>query len=303
MIGEINYSLTDKMKVKFITCIYSNLHGTNFGGRASRGGHYRFSLLSLLKVTDADFLCYTSEEEFDDLKKFYYDDYGISKDKLEIRCYDLKNIKYRDEIDSIKNMSSIIKSDRCHEIQFLKFFWWELEDKSYDYYYWIDSGLSHCGIIPNKYLPTNTGPLRGYFESSLFNNKFLENLISFTDNKFFIISKENVRNYFAGTVNPSRYTNYDSSLHIIGGLFGGKNELWDNILQIFSDYLYSILVEDKFLPFEENVMSLMYQNHKELFNAEYFETWWHEDSGIKGTSPTYFEENMSFYKILERLNK
>ena len=57
------------MSVKFITSIYSDLHGTEFGGRPGRGGHYRFSLLSLLKMTDADFLCYTSDREINDLTK------------------------------------------------------------------------------------------------------------------------------------------------------------------------------------------------------------------------------------------
>jgi len=51
------------MSVKFITSIYSDLYGTEFGGRPNRGGHYRYSLLSLLKMTDADFLCYTSDRE------------------------------------------------------------------------------------------------------------------------------------------------------------------------------------------------------------------------------------------------
>ena len=60
------------MKVKFITAIYSNLNGTKFGGRQSRGGHYRYSLLSLLKMTDADFLCYTNQEEFDDLENYFF---------------------------------------------------------------------------------------------------------------------------------------------------------------------------------------------------------------------------------------
>ena len=60
------------MSVKFITSIYSNLHGTEFGGRIGRGGHYRFSLLSLLKMSNADFLCYTSDQEIDSLKSFFY---------------------------------------------------------------------------------------------------------------------------------------------------------------------------------------------------------------------------------------
>ena len=65
------------MKIKFITSIYSDLHGTEFGGRPNRGSHYRYSLLSLLKMTDADFLCYTSDREIDDLIKFFYEDNGL----------------------------------------------------------------------------------------------------------------------------------------------------------------------------------------------------------------------------------
>ena len=67
------------MSVKFITSIYSDLNGTEFGGRVARGGHYRFSLLSLLKMTDADFLCYTSDRELEGLKTFFYEEkYNIS---------------------------------------------------------------------------------------------------------------------------------------------------------------------------------------------------------------------------------
>ena len=33
-------------------------------------------------MTDADFLCYTSDREINDLIKFFYEDNGISPDKL-----------------------------------------------------------------------------------------------------------------------------------------------------------------------------------------------------------------------------
>ena len=60
------------MKTKFITCIYSDLNGTELGGRPGRGGHYRWSLMSLLKMTDADFVCYTSDREYESLVDFFY---------------------------------------------------------------------------------------------------------------------------------------------------------------------------------------------------------------------------------------
>ena len=71
-----------QMRVKFITCIYSDLYGTDLGGRQCRYHHYRFSLLSLLKMTNADFLCYTSDREIESLKSFFYVENKVSENKL-----------------------------------------------------------------------------------------------------------------------------------------------------------------------------------------------------------------------------
>ena len=174
------------MSVKFITSIYSDLHGTEFGGRPGRGGHYRFSLLSLLKMTDADFLCYTSDRELHSLENFFYEENSISKDKLKFQVFDIANTKFRDLINEHKNIEETKKGDRCVEVQYSKFHWWWNEDKTYDYYYWIDAGLSHCGLIPNKYLHGNH-PQGRYYESSLFNNEFVKNLIEDTEDKFILL--------------------------------------------------------------------------------------------------------------------
>jgi hypothetical protein len=289
------------MKVKFITCIYSDLYGTEFGGRPGRHGHYRWSLLSLLKMTDADFTCYTSEREIDSLKSFFYEKHNIPTEKLEFKLFDINNTKHSEKLNLIKDVEGIKKGDRCLEIQYLKFEWFDFEDGSYDYYYWIDSGLSHVGLFPNRYLTSNELEQR-YYECSLFNNEFLKKLISFTDDKFFMIGKDNDRNYWSGTVNPKWYTTYDRSIHIIGGLFGGKKEIWRKIVDLFDDYLSRIMDEDKQHPYEELIMSLMSVNHDELFNRKYFDTWWSEDSGMKGLPENYYEINKSFYKIFEELN-
>jgi hypothetical protein len=100
----------------------------------------------------------------------------------------LKQIS-RDLINQYKNVDETKKSDRCIEIQYSKFHWWWNEDKSYDYYYWIDAGLSHCGLIPLKYL-TDTGLTRRYYESSLFNNEFLKNVIEDSHDKFLLLVKK-----------------------------------------------------------------------------------------------------------------
>lgn len=290
------------MSVKFITSIYSDLHGTELGGRTGRHGHYRYSLLSLLKMTDADFLCYTSDREIDSLKSFFYDEHSISPDKLKFEIFDIQNTKFKDLIKLRKNVDQIKQGDRCIEIQYSKFSWWWNEDKSYDYYYWIDAGLSHCGLIPVKYL-TGTHPQGRYYESTLFNNNFLKNLIEDTGDKFLLLGKENDRNYWSGTVNPKWYKEYDRSIHIIGGMFGGHRDRWDNIVSLFEDYVTKILTEDEGLPHEEQIMSMMYVNHRELFQRKHFDIWWCRDNAPSGVSDEMFKQNKSFFRILEEFNR
>lgn len=290
------------MSVKFITSIYSDLYGTEFGGRINRGGHYRYSLLSLLKMTDADFLCYTSDREIESLKGFFYDEHSIPVEKIKFEVFDISNSKFKDLISLYKDLEFTKRSDRCIEIQYSKFHWWWNEDKSYDYYYWIDAGLSHCGLVPVKYL-SGTHPERKYYECSLFNNNFLNNLVEDTGDKFLLLGKENDRNFWSQTVDQKWYNSYDRSIHIIGGLFGGHRDKWDEVVSLFEDYCQKIISDSKHLPHEEQIMSLMYFNHKELFERKHFDIWWCRDNAPTGTSDELFEKNKSFYKIIEEFNR
>lgn len=282
-----------------MTSIYSDLYGSDMGGRPGRKDHYRFSLLSLLKMTQADFVCYTSERELESLNEFFYKQHQISQEKLKFVVFDLNNNEYSQYINEVKNIDSIRTSDRCYEIQYSKFSWFKNEDKSYDYYFWFDAGLSHTGLIPDKYL--NAEGYRGYYESTLFNQKFLDNLINYIGDKFLLVAKENSRNFWEGTVDPKFYTTYDNSVHVIGGFFGGKTELWDKVVSEFDKSVKMILPEQKRLFYEEHFMSLMYQNHKDWFKTLNFDIWWHEDNFKEGTKE-FFQQNKSFYKILEELN-
>jgi hypothetical protein len=252
-------------------------------------------------MTNADFLCYTSDKEIESLKSFFYIENEVSENKLKIEIFDLDNSKFNVLINSIKNIEETKKSDRCIEIQYSKFSWWWNEDKSYDYYYWIDAGLSHNGLIPTKYLNYTDNP-RKYYESNLFNNLFLENLIKETNDKFLIIGKENQRNHWSKTIDPKWYTEYRSDIHIIGGLFGGHRDKWDNIVNIFEKYVATVL-PDKTLPHEEQILSLMYFNHTDLFVRKHFDIWWpNKDVAPQGLSDEIFATNKSFYKILEEFN-
>jgi hypothetical protein len=291
------------MSTKIITAIYSDLNGTELGGRPNRGSHYRYSLLSLLKMTDADFLCYTSDREIESLKEFFYSQNNISENQLKFQVFDLENCKFKDLINSRKNVEDIKRGDRCIEIQYSKFSWWWNEDKSYDNYYWVDAGLSHCGLIPLKYLDEQHHSMKRFYESRLFSNDFLKNVIEDTGDKFLLFGKENDRNYWSGTVDPKWYVNYDRSIHIIGGMFGGRRDKWDNIVTTFENYVQSVLGNDNGLPHEEQIMTLMYFNHQDLFYRKHFDIWWCRDNAPQGTSDELFKNNKSFFKILEEFNR
>ena len=292
------------MKTKFITAIYSDLHGTIFGGRASRGSHYRFSLLSLLKMTNAVFLCYTSKNEIESLESFFYDEYKIPKDKLILKSFELDDNSFKDLILKWKNYEEVKKNDRCIEIQYMKFFWSLEESKNCENIFWIDAGLSHCGIIPDKHLAIKQeSNYRRYFESNLFDDIFVEKLLEKSKDKFLIFAKENERNYWSGTVNEKHFNRYDNSKHIIGGLFGGKSELWKNVVNLFADYVYKVTEEDGRLYHEEDIMTLMYRNHEELFKTLDFDIWWHENNLTDGLPEDYLTINKSFYKMLEEIRE
>jgi hypothetical protein len=292
------------MKTKIITSIYSNLFGTDFGGRPSRGGHYRYSLRTLLKMSDADFVCYTSKEEIDDLKLFFYEQNNISETKLEFKTFDLSNFSLTEKINKIKNLEETRVSDRCVEIQYCKFIWSliEMENGDYDNIYWFDAGLSHSGLFPPKYL-NNIGYWEQHYDCTLFNDKFLNNLINFTDDKIVVCAKENLNNYWSGTVPNNYYTNYCMDRHIIGGFFGGKKEKMLEYCNLFIETTELLLDNEPRVYFEENIMTLLYYNKPELFQSKFFDIWWHEEDRIPGLDlHEYTKTRKSFYKIIEELN-
>jgi len=290
------------MKIKIVTAIFSNLFGTDLGGRMNRGGHYRHSLKSLLKMSDADFVCYTKEDEIEDLKHFFYEEHNFTEDKIKFKLYDLYNFEFSEKIKKIKNIDEVKKSDRCSEIQYSKFIWCmeECKDESYDYVFWFDAGLSHCGIIPPKYRPFTTGYWETYYESTIFDNKFINNMAKYSDDGLVICLKENQKNFWMGTVPSSYYKDYDNVFHIIGGFFGGKIDQMKKYCNLFFDYLNKLLDNETVLYAEENIMTVIYFNHNYLFKPKYFEIWWHEGLSIEGLDMIeYTKINKSFYKVLE----
>lgn len=289
------------MKVKFVTAIYNNLFGTKYGGRQNRSSHYKWSLFSLLRMTDAEFVCYTSKNDLPDLENFFFKERQIDKSKLIFKVFELTESKHFKLIKKVKNIENIKKGDRCFEIQYNKFFWLSEELEGYDNCYWIDAGLCHCGLIPDKYLVKELGYESSFYNSYFFDNKFLSNLLKVTENQIILFRKENQKFFWSFTVPEKYYLNFDYSYHVIGGLFGGsvKNVSW--LIKQFEKNMLEIIKIENQLFAEEQFMGLIYSNNKERFITYEFDIWWNEDSGPRELGPSYYDDKKSFYKCLEQI--
>lgn len=272
-------------KVLFITSIYGRLWGTEFGGRPSRERHYRESLLNILNMEPTHCVCFTSKDEYGGLCDYFYNKNNISKDLLDIRIFNLEESKYFNQIRDKKDLEKIKKTDRCFEIQYNKFFWYELIDNvnDYDRVYWIDAGLSHGGLFPGKYRLDNNP--HGSYKISLFTPKFMERVNSKTEDKLLLFAKNNTGKFFWSQTVPNKYYDkYNRDKHIIGGMFGGTPKMYKEFINMFDNILLKLLNDEKELYMEEQIMSCLYVNYNDKFVTEDFDDWFQrkkEDTGIK----------------------
>lgn len=292
--------------ITIISAVFNNLYGTPYGGRPSRETHYYSSLKTLTKMSDAKFIVYSNET--DKLSTFLTDNI-LSDVEMTLISFDLKNIPVYDKIQKLKNLEEMKQSVRCFELQYLKIFWLlnNLQNiNDTDYIYWFDAGLSYSGLIPDRYLNPSGGTYYDkYFNSSLYSNTFLNCLIQYTGDKFFAIGKNNTTFYWSNTIPNQYYTNLCKEHHIIGGFFGGKKTIVQNICNQFLDLLNQLLDNEKELYSEEQIMTALYYNNISLFKPHFFDLWWHEDNIgnlFEGKEKEILSNNRSFYRILEDLN-
>jgi hypothetical protein len=292
------------MKTKVVSAIYCKLHNTKFGGRPSRGYHYIHSLKSLLKMNEADFVVYTSEEEYDDVKGHLGEHANLT-----LKIFDLENHNWKELFDQYKDYEEAKRGDRCIELQYMKLYWLKEENTDgYDRIYWFDAGLSYTGIIPDKYIDCKGAYVSGddYYKSELFNNNFLANLNKITENKLFVITKENQLNFWNQQPRECFDNEYDGKWHVIGGVFGGDTKLIDDLFAKFSDAIECIITKYKRIQWhEENLLTTIFYNYSDMFVNDYFDVWTHENNfqhhGNNQTIEEYFIEKKSFYKVLENL--
>lgn len=284
-----------------VTCFYTNLHGTKYGGRSHRKNHYLHSLASLLKITNADFIIYCDPLEEPMLKDFVE---PIAKTKVTIFKYSLDDFYMKGLFDQYKDFNHAASSQRCQEIQYLKSYWMN-EVEGYEYVFWIDVGISYSGLIPDKHLIHTEKDVLEYFNSSLFCDDLVNGMKNSTEEKFLLFAINNIypspyrRNILDGEMNTIEY-------HAIAGILGGKRNVVNQFHNMFNDTAIDLIEGLNAVHDEECIYQIIWNKMPEFFNIQKFEMWWHEDNlhSIYQDHPERIElvkHLKSFYNVIEDL--
>ena len=292
------------MNTKIISSIYFDLYGTELGGRPGRNDHYLYSMNSIMNINNAKFIIYTNNKN--KIDNFFMNNFPDKLEKYISIEYDLYNTEYKDKINLIKNIESTKKSDRCIELQYSKLSWLKMNATDCENIYWIDAGLCHSGIIPDKYLKIGNNYYDSYYGSEIFTSELLDNLNKNCKEKMFVCAKDNSDYYWDSPV-PSSYFSKaqpQSHYHIIGGLFGGNLNIVNYICEQFNFLANKLLDHEKHLYSEEQILSCLFFTYPELFIYETFDIWWHENNimGVldKESAINLLNKAKSFYRIIEK---
>lgn len=287
-----------------VTCFYTNLYGTKYGGRVGREWHYLQSLASLLKITNADFYIYCDPSQKEMLKEFLE---PLGKTNVKLIGYSLENFYMRDLFAKHKDQEAAKSSQRCQELQYLKTYWMN-KIKGHDYVFWIDVGLSYSGLIPDKHLIFQPNNIHEYFNSGLFCDELIVGMKKAAQDKFLMFA---INNHDPVTYRQLVEKYYDKvfneiSHHAIAGVLGGKKEIVYRFQNLFAELAEDAIINLNEIHDEECIYNILWNRYPELFNVETFDMWWHEDNlhSIYRDEIERVEEVKhlkSFYNVLEDL--
>lgn len=286
-----------------VSCFYTNLHGTKYGGRQDRHHHYLYSLSSLLKITNADFIIYCDPLQEQELKEHIEQ---VAKTKVSIFPYSLDDFYMKDLFSKYKNIEEAISSQRCQEIQYLKTYWMN-RIKDYNYVFWIDAGISYSGLIPDKHLIFPDNGINEYFNSNLFCNELIDGMKKVTQEKLIFFGIHNSHPVpYRRLIFDHFKTEWNNNHHIIAGILGGKLNLVYNFHQLFYELATETIEKLNVVYDEESIYNVLWDKYPDMFNVQKFDMWWHENNihSIYDGWPEKIEEvkNLkSFYHTLENL--
>lgn len=297
---DINTDLT------YVTCLYDDLFGTEFGGRPDPvWRRYYYGLESLTKMM-VPIVIFTWPTHVEKVETYYRNFLGEDRfnKQMKVLPFDLYQSPFYELIKTVKTEMQGYKNDRSYDLMIARFlFLKHVIQQNYfksKYIFLIDAGLSHSALFPNKYLDKSDMD-RQYTECSLFTPIVVTESIKRCKDTLLFIRCNAIGHWL-----PPKYTNpdtlnNDNLWYIIGGYFGGMLEKVDVFCSTIIENFQKIIKEDQLLLLDEQLTTLHVSYNQEQYVYETFDCWVHEDSGdwVK----EFIVGKKNFYKIFEEFNK
>jgi len=301
-------------KPTLVTALYNHSPKEILGGRGWSFDFYAAPFKNVLNL-ELPIQIYSHEPMLEPLEKFMK---VHAREAYEITPFDLTYFKHSDSIidlrrtsgkfigDKLKKGVSDLENDRNFHLCLMKLLWLqevtEFNPFNSNKFFWIDAGLFHHGIFPEKY-GGRERLSRQEYKSELYyphnkNNIFNPTISKFLQNKVkkflcMIHNEMPIDSRVMSAVAPeNKILGY-----IIGGLFGGPKKYID---AVYSDFYAALIkcLDNKVLTLEENLLSCISGNNRNLYQCYDFFQWHHD---IKG-EPCYYgadSKYKSFYKIFK----
>lgn len=281
-----------------VTCIYNSLSGTPYGGRLNRDTMYRESLMTIGR-TGLHIFCFVPARDVP-AQQTYFQKCPTDITFVPLELHDLP---YHSEIQAIKSRDAeryvgLEWQERCVEIMWGKFFMLQQVLTSVpdaENLYWIDAGLANANVISTKYIAE--ADLHNYRLSEVgaaFPPKLFARIREFAGDKILVLKMPH--GHHPGI--PAHYNArpYATSDSLIAGLIGGSRARVAALCALFHEKVEAILKDER-LFFEESILTGIYADHPELFQAFSFDSWYHE--GWESFDPNVVNFSRFFDLMLE----
>ena len=296
-------------KTKLVTALFSNYQGFPiFGHDNVRVERYLHSLASIAR-TGEKIVCYLEKKYLKEYYNFwnihgreqgYYDIDDFTN--IEFKFISVDQFKhYKRMFDLKQKYKEIVEYKMFHEIDWMKLQLLENEiDDEYDYFYWIDCGLSHAGLFPcsasEKPNQKGLGDFKHYSWEwpmydfgKIFNSNLFPKINNFVGNKLLGLSTTLVYwhfkpleellvklKYYSDTVTNDFYSQF-AGKHNIGGIIGGHKKHINHLIAEFNT-LGKLCLDNEIIPNHEIIMAAIKWHNPELFEEYLFDTWYHKDT-------------------------
>ncbi|MHB1311190.1 MAG: nucleotidyltransferase domain-containing protein [Gemmatimonadaceae bacterium] len=298
----------------FVTAVYDSEQSSLLGGRGRGIAYYLPSLINIanLGAPVVVFCPHRDVRAIEDALAPYVRDHRV------IPC-ELSEFEHFDAFVEWKQtyVRELPINDRNEVLCFLKSYWLQraIADRPFghDTYFWIDAGLTHHGIFPERvggvelrvaqpashYFPRNpanifTPDLGAALAQAVPRGRVLFCAHPLADDT---LSREACERVLAGKYGQARGP-VRVVAHLVGGLFGGHGDDWRVVHGLYTELLEEFIATRTY-TLEEQVFSGVHALHPELFSLQRFDTWWFHSPGER-TSYLAAEGN-SFYRIFTRL--